>query len=333
MPSWIQLTCLDKTLIAPDFVCFLFAVPNELKDFGHQAGQYLPIRVQINKQTFERNYSLSSAPSNHLATTVSVCVKRVKGGKVSNWLIDNLHPGQSIEAKRPTGDFSLKPSHQPLLLLSAGSGITPMLSMLRFLAQSDQLDKVIFYHQCRHLVDFPYLDEINALAKRHLGLSVHICLTEPPSSWQGLKGRFAMSHLNALNFLPADKESSPYVYCCGPEAFMKKAQHLLLKKGLEPSHYFSEAFSLELTPPTERLSVSIEINDQQFQGDNQSSLLSQALAHGIKIPNACQAGLCKSCQVDKVYGDYVSASDEHQNQDSLLACACIPLTDVKVRFK
>ncbi len=114
---------------------------------------------------------------------MAISVKRIDGGEVSNWLIDNFKVGDTIKADKPNGQFHLGDKHdQPILLLSAGSGVTPMLSMLRYLADHNQLNDVIFYHQCRTEEDIPCRPELEELNAKHSGLQILISLTDSNTS-------------------------------------------------------------------------------------------------------------------------------------------------------
>lgn len=115
--------------------------------------------------------------------------------------------------------------HEPLLLLSAGSGVTPMMSMLRDLSDRDAVNNVVFFHQCSTTDDIPFADELKLLENKHDHLTVMISLTQPSEDWEGLKGRFSLSHLKLISDL-----NQRQVFVCGPDGFMQKAKNLMMKK-------------------------------------------------------------------------------------------------------
>lgn len=217
-PVRMTLTCVEREEIAQDFVT-LWLEPSKGSLPNYLPGQHLPIEVDINGKKIGRRYTLSSSPSRPGRYAISV--KRIAGGRVSNALLDNLQVGDVLEAENPDGQFHLKTHDaQPLLLLSAGSGVTPMLSMVRYLADHNQLNDVVFYHQCRTEQDIPCRSELEQLKREHSGLEVKICLTQPAVDWFGLKGRLSLSHIKQIK----DVEQRQ-VFVCGPDGFMQKAKY------------------------------------------------------------------------------------------------------------
>lgn len=324
----IRLTCVEKQEIARDFVTFWFA-PIQGQLPVYLPGQHLPIELDINGEKVSRRYTLSSSPSRPGRYAISV--KRVAGGRVSNWLLDNVEIGHTFEAQSPQGQFHIGDNQpQPLLLLSAGSGITPMLSMLRYLADHDLIEDVVFYHQCRSVEDIPCKQELDALKAAHAGLSVKISLTQAPVDWFGLKGRLSLTHIKQIK-----EVESRQVFVCGPDGFMQKAKNLLLKKGLPDQNYHQEAFGVSSAVNAVFKSVEIDIHGERFTADNQHTLLEQAENHGVRIPNSCRAGFCGACKVKVKQGqvhqpEVPALTEQERREGKALACCCVPLTDVEV---
>ncbi|TOG93048.1 hybrid-cluster NAD(P)-dependent oxidoreductase [Vibrio parahaemolyticus] len=327
-PVRMTLTCVEHEEIAQDFVT-LWLEPSKGSLPNYLPGQHLPIEVDINGKKIGRRYTLSSSPSRPGRYAISV--KRIAGGRVSNALLDNLQVGDVLEAENPDGQFHLKTHDaQPLLLLSAGSGVTPMLSMVRYLADHNQLNDVVFYHQCRTEHDIPCRSELEQLKREHSGLEVKICLTQPAVDWFGLKGRLSLSHIKQIK----DVEQRQ-VFVCGPDGFMQKAKNLLLKKGLLEAHYHQEAFGVSAVQARPEKEVEIEFNGLKIQGNNQKTLLDQIEDAGKVVSNSCRAGLCGACKVQLTSGqvhhpDVPALTDEERAMGTVLACCAIPETDVTV---
>ncbi|HFD4652302.1 TPA: MOSC N-terminal beta barrel domain-containing protein [Vibrio parahaemolyticus] len=327
-PVRMTLTCVEHEEIAQDFVT-LWLEPSKGSLPNYLPGQHLPIEVDINGKKIGRRYTLSSSPSRPGRYAISV--KRIAGGRVSNALLDNLQVGDVLEAENPDGQFHLKTHDaQPLLLLSAGSGVTPMLSMVRYLADHNQLNDVVFYHQCRTEHDIPCRSELEQLKREHSGLEVKICLTQPAVDWFGLKGRLSLSHIKQIK----DVEQRQ-VFVCGPDGFMQKAKNLLLKKGLPEAHYHQEAFGVSAVQARPEKEVEIEFNGLKIQGNNQKTLLDQIEDAGKVVSNSCRAGLCGACKVQLTSGqvhhpDVPALTDEERAMGTVLACCAIPETDVTV---
>ncbi|WP_282175520.1 hybrid-cluster NAD(P)-dependent oxidoreductase [Vibrio nereis] len=327
-PEKLVMTCVEREEIARDFVTF-WLEPQHGDAPNYLPGQHLPITIEMNGETVGRRYTLSSSPSR--PGRLAISVKRIDGGRVSNWLVDNLKVGSTLSCEQPDGSFHLDESlEKPLLLLSAGSGVTPMMSMLRYLSDHDQIQDVVFYHQCRSVEDIPCKEELDVLKRKHDGLTVLISLSQAPLDWFGLKGRLSLAHIKQIR----DVEQRQ-VFVCGPDGFMQKAKNLLLKKGLPEACYHQEAFGVGAISQQSLKQVTISVNGHLFTGDNQKTLLDQAEDAGAPIANSCRAGLCGACKVTvesgKVHQPDVPALQEHErNMGVVLACCCVPETDIEV---
>ncbi len=323
----LTLTCVYKERIAKDFTTIWFealsgALPNYLP------GQHLPIQLKINGQRLARHYTLSSTPSR--PDRYAISVKRINNGQVSNWLHDNLKIGDVIIADTPQGSFHVTSNEHPILLISAGSGVTPMLSMLRYLADKLQIKDVIFFHQCRTSADIPCRSEIEKLNIAHPGLKVLISLTQPDEHWHGLTGRLSLHHFKKMPTL-----TNRHVFACGPNDFMTQVKRLVTTQGVPEHLYHQEAFSLLTIETPEKKTINVSVNGHVFIGNNQQPLLEQAEAAGFMLENSCRAGLCGACKVILTSGevhqpDAPALSPADKESGVVLACCCIPITDISV---
>lgn len=326
--SQYRLTCVAKEHTAQDFITFWL---ENSANFPYKPGQHLPIEIEIDGERVSRRYTLSSSPTR--ADRLSISVKRIAGGRVSNWLAEHFQVGDVLSCHNPDGAFHLQENHQsPTLLLSAGSGVAPMMSMLRYLADKQCLNDVVFYHQCSTEADIPYRDELVQLEREHKGLTLLLSLTQPATDWFGLKGRLSAMHLKQVREL-----DSREAFVCGPDGFMQQAKKLLMESGLDESQYHQEMFTPPKSEATEQKALSIAVNGHQFEGDNQRPILEQAEDAGINIPNSCRAGLCGACRVTVVSGDVthpeVPALDHIDVAGGeALACCAVPKTDVDVKY-
>lgn len=333
-PKRRQLTCVAREALTPDIETYWLAASDNKALPSYQAGQHLPIAVDIAGQRYLRYYTLSSSPTqtgraDYGIDSYAISVKRQSGGKVSSWLAEHFEPGNSLLAHAPSGDFVLEAAKR-YLLLSAGSGITPMLSMVRTLAAQQQLIDVVFIHVCRSEADIPAAAELAQLAVEHPGLKVEFILS------QGEKGegsRLSLGHLAAI----ADLQQRQ-TYLCGPAGFMQQARSWLLALGLPAKLLQQEYFA---SPQVEDVSretkpVSIQIGEYSFTGNNQRDLLTQAEQQGMSLPWSCRAGICGSCKQQLVSGEVEqpqapALSAAERAAGIVLACCCIPLTDVVLK--
>ena len=331
--TWVEslhLTCVEREEIARDFTTFWLEPARENHSLpSYQPGQHLPIEMVIDGEKVSRRYTLSSSPSR--AGRLAISVKRVNDGQISNWLNDHFQVGDTLVAQNPDGAFYLEenPTH-PLLLLSAGSGITPMLSMLRYLADHGQINNVVFYQQCSSEEDIPYQAEIDQIAKEHEGLSVIYSLSQPTKDWDGLSGRLSVSHVAKIEALHKRQ-----AFVCGPDGFMDNAKKLLIQMGLNPQHYHQETFGVAQSTEETVKQLQLSVNGYLFEGNNQSTLLEQAESAGVSIASSCRAGFCGACKVTlesgQVHQPDVPALQEHErNMGQILACCSVPQTDIEV---
>ena len=331
--TWVEslhLTCVEREEIARDFTTFwLEPAKGDNVLPSYQPGQHLPIEMTIDGEKISRRYTLSSSPSR--AGRLAISVKRVDDGRISNWLNDHFQVGDTLVAQNPDGAFYLEenPNH-PLLLLSAGSGVTPMLSMLRYLADHNQVEDVVFYHQCSSELDIPYQQEIQDIADKHSGLKVIYSLSQPAKDWQGLSGRLSVSHIAKIDDLHRRQ-----AFVCGPDGFMDNAKKMLIQMGLNPQHYHQEAFGVNQATEEMVKTLQLSVNGYLFEGNNQGTLLDQAEAAGVSIASSCRAGFCGACKVTLESGqvhqpDVPALQDHERNMGQVLACCCVPQTDIEV---
>jgi uncharacterized protein YcbX/ferredoxin-NADP reductase len=325
----MNLRCVSKTFIANDFAAIELNLPPN-RTFDFKPGQYLSVELPIDGQVVSRCYSIASCPSH--TNTLTIAVKRVHEGKASNWLLDSLSVGDHIVGFPAQGEFYLEATSQPILLLSAGSGVTPILSMLRYLTAMPTDNSIVFYHQCRRIDDIPYQSELDDLQRSHPNLTVLISLTQPPEDWSGLSGRLSLAHIQTLS-----QVDNCQAYVCGPDGFMQTAKALLMAQGLPETAYHQESFIIAPTIKQDHHTLYLSFNGSTIIGNNQFTLLEQAERNGVAIASSCRAGLCGACRVKVKKGDVEQASAPalaHIDTDGgmVLACCCVPLSDVEVEY-
>jgi ferredoxin-NADP reductase len=359
-----QLVCQKIKKETHDVKTYIFSMPSPETgvDFSYHAGQHLNFTVNMAGTMQTCCYTLSSSPTT--SDYVSITIKRIPQGKVSNYFHDHFKVGQSIDVSDVAGKFCLDASIPPnILLISAGSGITPMLSMLRFMVEIQSKNKIIFIHSAKQEIDLIAHAEIAELATRHGNCQIINTLTQDVNSqWHGFQGRINEHMLSNI------KQISHYqTFVCGPKLFRESTQALLLKLGLEPANYHDESFgrheyskdntsdieenipvlkpdiisqditAQDVPPKNSQKKVSIYFSrwKKRYQGNKQDSLLDQGEAAGLILPYSCRGGSCGSCKAKLISGevkqnstDGLSASE--QQQGYILLCSCNALTDVEI---
>lgn len=313
------------------------------KKVKYKAGQFLTLIVPINGKKERRSYSMSSAPA--LDNTVAVSVKRVEGGLVSNYINDHVKAGDSLEVMEPLGNFIFEPDKKKkrnLVLFGGGSGITPLMSMLKsalFLEPETTVSLVYANSNEESIIFAKKLDELKAKFGDRLTL-VHN-LSKPKDESYPYSGRMDdVRVVNILNLLPNASNDSEY-YICGPEGMMEAVKQGLKTRKVSASKIFTESFVstttdeqlAEATGDIETQTVKITVDGQTHEVlvRPDQSILEAGLDEGLDMPFSCQSGLCTACmgkcksgQIKMIDGDGIS--EDEINKGYVLLCVGHPLT-------
>lgn len=326
-PKKRALRCVAREPLARDLETFWFEAADGEPLPDYLPGQHLPISLDIKGERLQRRYTLSSSPDQ--PDRYGISVKRQGDGRLSPWLHHRLRVGDSVLANPPAGDFHLG-RERKLLLLSAGSGVTPMLSIARTLALRNELQDVHFMHLCRSEADIPAAAELHTLSRA--GMQLTLILSQPDGHWQGLSGRLSQAHLARIPELLARE-----VFLCGPQGFMSEAVEQLRELGVPAGRIRQESFGgaiLSVARP--HRAVQLRIGEQSFAGNNQGTVLDQAHKQGVELPWSCRAGICGSCKQTLVEGEVdhpqapaITAAERAEGK--ILTCCAVPLTDLVVK--
>jgi ferredoxin-NADP reductase len=206
---------------------------------GHRAGQHVDVRLTAEDgYQAERSYSIASAPED---PQLSLTIERIDDGEVSPYLADELRPGDELELRGPIGGPFTWDAAQggPLLLLAGGSGLVPLMAMLRHHEAAGSHVDARLLVSARRLDDLLFRDELMRHAQR-AGVSVQVTLTrEQPDGWDGHAGRIDAPMLTALGPPP---DAQPHAYVCGPTPFVEHAADLLVALGHDPAAVRTERF-------------------------------------------------------------------------------------------
>jgi ferredoxin-NADP reductase len=207
---------------------------------GHLAGQHVDVRLTAHDgyQT-QRSYSIASAPEDEL---LALTVERVVDGEVSPYLLDELRAGDQLELRGPIGGYFVwtAVTTRPLCLIAGGTGVTPLMAMLRHRDKSSKRTSAVLMYSARSIGEIIYRDELDAMADRDGSLRVVYALTrEQPTDWVGHRGRLDKRLLVANCFSPAQ---NPAIFVCGPSAFVENLSGLLVELGYDPFSIKTERF-------------------------------------------------------------------------------------------
>jgi ferredoxin-NADP reductase len=331
LPIWSgQNTPLYVTDIIPqthDVSTFRFQ-GDPLCRFVYKPGQFCSLVLNIQGKKVVRSYTISSSPTRPYA--LEITVKRVEGGVVSNWLHDNLKVGDRIEVSGPKGKFCLVPGQIPrkILLVGAGSGVTPALSMGHWLCDVSANVDVKFLNVVKSSNDMVCGQEIELMALRNKQLTViHVASRgEGDPNWTGLTGRVSRAMLEKA--IPDLHER--HIYMCGPQPFMDSVRDILAEMKFELANLHTESFGGVRTsvvdkpvplsgdgnvaePSTDTagaLSIEFARTGKVVAADGRLPLLDLAEANDVELPYGCRTGNCGDCKVRLIKGEVTMSTEE-----------------------
>ncbi|MGA8547242.1 MAG: ferredoxin--NADP reductase [Mycobacterium sp.] len=300
--------------------------PHE-QPFAYRAGQYCTFRVTVDGEELYRSYSMSSAPEtdSELMTTV----KRVAGGRVSNWMVDNVVEGDELTMTRAAGTFVLSPTSVPLLAFAGGSGVTPILSLAKSaLATTDRTVRILCADRDRASVIFEAVwDELVERYPGRLSLDRHI------DNEQGLLDPEAVT-----NFVGSDTAAECYV--CGPEGFMAVVRSALPAGARVLVEDFDASPPVKTPAPAGAdaagdaggtITIHIERKKASVPRVAGETLLESARRAGLSPPFSCEAGNCGTCMALLKEGSATMRTNDVLEEDELadgyiLTCQAVPDT-------
>ncbi|MDN5853536.1 MAG: hybrid-cluster NAD(P)-dependent oxidoreductase [Actinomycetia bacterium] len=291
-----SLACVRIEDITHDVRSFTFALPGPLR---FQAGQYVTLTVPVDGQAIQRCYTISSPPTR--AGTLTITVKRVPGGPVSNWLHDHLAVGDALQVDGPCGQFSheFHPSSR-YLFLSAGSGVTPLMSMTRTMYDRGDPSHIVFVHNARTPRDIVFRRELDWLAQEPYLSVATICEDDAPDEiWDGPYGRLTLPVL--LRLAPDLYERE--IFICGPPPYMEATREMLRTAGVEPARCHEESFTLAPadpppadTPATATYEIEMRRSGRTVTCDDRTTILEAVSRAGVVVPSSCGEGVCGTCK-------------------------------------
>lgn len=299
---------------------------------GFKPGQHVEFGVEVNGTRRVRVFSVSSSAAS-TDGTFTVSVKAHPDGFVSQHLHGGeLTPGEIIYMSQATGDFVLPdPAPEHVLLISGGSGITPVMSMLRTLVDRQHTGRITFLHYSRSRADEMFSAELDRLANA-AGVEMVRVHTRAPEPGQILSGRFTLDHLQALGI---DPTLTP-TWVCGPAGLIQTVNDTYQNLGAA-DQLTAEWFkvpSVDLNAADATGTITFESSDVSAQNTG-ATLLEQAEAAGLKPAYGCRMGVCNTCAVKKLHGAvrHVISGEICANTDETIKpCVQIPVGDVSVEL-
>ncbi|MDX2283141.1 MAG: ferredoxin--NADP reductase [Bacteroidia bacterium] len=297
------LTVTERIEETADAVTLRFAQPS-IDRIPYLAGQYLTFRLDLGGTVRYRSYSISSSPQ--LDRYLAVTVKRIPGGRASEWMTARVSPGDTLECIRPLGRFSIETASKQrrhLLLAGAGSGITPLYSMLRAVLFHEPQSRVTLWYQNRSAGSVIFRRQLEQLAAQFAGrLDLQHWLSQPEAADQlpHTPGRLDSSHIHARYRALDWKPESAWL--CGPPGFREALRQGLQEAGMAPEHIREERFDDAPPPevqeregPVSQVTVHVAGQTYQITVPPGATVLEAALSQQIPLPYSCKRGVCSTC--------------------------------------
>lgn len=336
------LECVSFVPEAPNTVTFTFQAPSGAL-FRYKPGQFVTLELPVPGGPLYRTYTISSSPSR--PTSLTVTVKAQDGSLGTRWMLDHLRPGVRLKAMGPTGHFSfMNHPASKYLFISAGSGITPMVSMTTYMYDAGREPDIVFINCAKLPSEIIFRQRMEMMASRLPGIELAwvVDRPDPYRPWTGYRGPFnqLLLGLAAPDYL--DRE----VFCCGPEPFMTAVREALQGLGFDMDRYHQESFSAPVGETGEydegvtldeeaKAEVTFALSDKTVTCAETDTLLAVARGAGLAIPSGCTFGVCGTCKVKKTEGQVHMVhnggiTDEEIEEGYILACCSNPLGKVAI---
>jgi len=360
--DFFELRIKSKTAETADTTTIELEIPDELRDlFTYKQGQYLTLRLHLDGHELRRSYSMSSSP---LENRLAVTVKKVSGGKTSTYLHDKAQVGDTLEIAAPAGRFfnELNPDkRRTYYLFAGGSGITPLMSIIRTTLESEPMSAIFLLYGSRNEESIIFRDELDRLSERYTGqLHVEHVLSQPrkestggglfgvfkksTSNWQGKIGRITGRTANEFldENLAHGPESDCIYFICGPGDMADSIKASLLSREIPAKQVHTEHFVNATHVPGEiaeggsgerRVIVHLKGERIELPVPDGATILDVLVKAKYDPPYSCTAGACSTCMAKLVNGKVkmdacYALDDEEVKAGYILTCQSHPETDV-----
>ena len=344
--AFYPLKILDVVRETDDVIALTLASEADIaEEFGFKPGQHLIFRAEIDGEDIRRNYSLCNAPDEG---ALKVAIKKIHGGRFSNWAADTLVKGGTIEAMTPRGHFTwdFQPeAHRHYLAFAAGSGITPILSLITTGLTVEPESRFTLLYGNRSSSSIMFLEQLSALKDRYLGrLQIFHFLSAEFGEVDLFNGRLDEERIGETLSGLIDPKSINVAFICGPGPMMDAAEKAMLEASLTHEQILVERFTTEELSEADRerarllrekaqgLKLEVRIDGRRriipFDAEK-GNILESARASGLPAPYACKAGVCATCRARLVSGTVemgknYGLSSEEVTDGYILTCQAVP---------
>tara|TARA_B100000925_G_C22008598_1_gene474946 strand:+ start:2594 stop:3625 length:1032 start_codon:yes stop_codon:yes gene_type:complete len=331
MSKFHSLTVTDINNLTSDAVEINFDI-SKTNDFDFLPGQYITLKHEIDGEEVRRAYSICSAPSEGL----SIGVKRVEGGKMSTFLVDHLNIGDSLEVMPPSGNFVYKENKKHVVAICAGSGITPIFSMIKSIDDHTNFSLLYGNKSEQSTMFYSELKTIKDNSSKHLNIHWFFSKEKVQSS---INGRIDKNNLQQLLNTFSDLKDADDFYICGPGDLIDNVKELLLLNQINESKIHFERFTAAEKENNEtdseadimsNVTVCVDGDDFEFTLSSKGQyILDAAMEHGADVPYSCKGAVCCTCKGKVMEGKVTmdanySLSEDEVAQGYFLGCTSRP---------
>lgn len=354
MTQFHPLTIKEIRRETPDCVSILFDVPENLKnEYKFEAGQNVTLRLNVGNEDIRRSYSICSSPHEN---ELRIAVKHVEGGRFSSHANTLLQPGHVVHVLPPTGKFSAKSKNgtaRNYLAIAAGSGITPVISIIKdvFNASNNSTFTLVYGNRSRNSIIFK--EELEGIKNRYMPrFMLHHILSREQTDVEINHGRIDSNKLQSISQYLVDIKSMDQIFLCGPEEMIFTTRDWLLHHGVEKEKIHFELFTVpgenqKVIKATKKRDsgatshVNLTLDgvtisfDLAYEG---LSVLDAALQQGADLPYACKGGVCATCRAKLLKGEVemdtnYALEDDELKAGFILTCQSHPRTpEVSIDF-
>ena len=338
MSSFYKLQIKEVKRETANAVSVAFTIPEELKAaYKYVAGQYINLKLTLDGTEIRRAYSICSSPN---SGELRIAIKSVKNGTFSKFANDNLKVGDIIEVGQPEGKFTFEPNSERqknYAAFVAGSGITPVLSILQSVLESEPKSSFVLVYGNKTPEETIFHNQLHDLQLKYVGrISVHYVFSQAKLDGE-LFGRIEKSAVNfVLNNKHKEKEFDKF-YLCGPEEMINLVSDVLKEHNISEKNIKFELFSTtsvenkEATSHDGHTKITVLVDDEEatFEMSQKQTILEAALKQGLDAPYSCQGGICSSCLARVTSGSAVMAknsilTDSEIAEGLILTCQAHP---------
>ncbi|MDR6301856.1 1,2-phenylacetyl-CoA epoxidase subunit PaaE [Mesonia maritima] len=349
MAKFYEIEVKDVYKETKDCTVVSFNVPENLKkDFTFHQGQHLTLKKDIEGEDVRRSYSLCSSPVDN---EWRVAVKQIPTGKFSTYVNNELKTGDKLEVMKPSGEFGVQvnaESEKNYVVFAAGSGITPILSMIKtHLALEPKSTFKLFYLN-KNAKSIIFKEELEQLRNKYFGrFEIYYFLTREQRDIPLFNGRFDVEKIQQLTRSLIDVEDTDECFICGPEQMIFMIRDELQKAGLAKDHIHYELFVTGLSDEDKKRAA--KALEHKFEGtkvtvldggkefhfgmtDEYDNILDAALGAGADLPFACKGGVCSTCKCKLVEGSVemktnYALEDDEVAANFVLSCQSVPTSE------